>query len=144
MLNVKTRMPGKYALGTSLRKYVKLAIFKKKNFFFLKLYFYFLCEGGLPACVAVHHLHAVPDVARRGCLGLLGSVFSESVEKEEFCQEQVNTSASAEALLSPKKFFFPSIKMLFSGTVRIFYQSVCFLSTSLTQTAAHCEPAVWG
>lgn len=60
----------------------------------------------MPACVAVHHLHAVPDVARRGCLGLLGSVFLESVEKEEFCQEQVNTSASAEALLSPKKIFF--------------------------------------
>lgn len=81
--------------------------------------------------MAVHLVRTVPDVARRGHLDLLGSVLLESIQKEESCQEMANTSPSAEALQSPDYFSF--------------YQSVCFLSTSLTQeSAAYCEPVSGG
>lgn len=63
--------------------------------------------------MAVHLVCAVPDVARRGHLDLLGSVLLESVQKEESCQEMVNTSPSAEALQSLDVFFLLS-KCLFS------------------------------
>lgn len=64
----------------------------------------------MPACMAVHLVRAVPDMARRGHLDLLGSVLLESIQKEESCQEMVITSPSAEALQS-SDFFFPFIKV---------------------------------
>lgn len=63
--------------------------------------------------MAVHLMCAVPDVARRGHLDLLGSVLLESIQEEESCQEMVNTSLSAEALQSLDLFFILS-KCLFS------------------------------
>lgn len=80
--------------------------------------------------MAVHLVCAVPDVARRGYLDLLGSVLLESIQKDESCQEMVNTSPSAEALQSPDFFFL---------------LSKCFLSIFLTQeSAAYCEPVSGG
>lgn len=67
----------------------------------------------MPACMAVHLVRAVPDMARRGHLDLLGSVLLESIQKEESCQEMVITSPSAEALQS-SDFFFHLSKCLFS------------------------------